>query len=46
MSMPYTQDNFTYVLPGGQVTLVVQFQTYAWSGISQPSSGVQVTITR
>lgn len=44
MSMPYNQDNFSYVLPGGQITLRVQFQTYAWSGLNQPASGVQVTI--
>jgi hypothetical protein len=45
MTMPYNQDNFSYVLPGGQITLRVMFQTYAWSGIPQPSSGVQITIT-
>ena len=44
MSMPYNQDNFAYVLPGGQITLRAQFQTYAWSGLEQPVSGVQVTI--
>jgi hypothetical protein len=44
MSMPYNEDNFAYVLPGGQITLTVVFQTYAWSGIEQPVSGVQVTI--
>jgi hypothetical protein len=44
VSMPYNQDNFSYVLPGGQITLRVVFQTYAWSGVEQPSSGVEVTI--
>jgi len=43
-SMPYDQGNFMYVLPGGQVTLRVQFQTYLGSGQPAPSSGVQVTI--
>jgi hypothetical protein len=43
--MPGNQDNFTYVLPGGQVTLTAVFQTYAWSGIEQPVSGVEITIT-
>jgi hypothetical protein len=42
--MPYNQDNFSYVLPGGQITLRVVFQTYAWSGIEQPVSGVEITI--
>lgn len=45
MSMPANQDNYTYVLPGGQVLLTAVFQTYAWSGIEQPVSGVQITIT-
>jgi hypothetical protein len=45
VSMPANQDNFTYVLPGGQVTLTAVFQTYAWSGVEQPVSGVQITIT-
>jgi hypothetical protein len=44
VSMPYNQDNFSYVLPGGQITLRVVFQTYAWSGTEQPVSGVEVTI--
>jgi hypothetical protein len=43
--MPYNQDNFSYVLPGGQITLTAVFQTYAWSGTEQPVSGVQITIT-
>jgi len=45
VSMPYNQDNFAYVLPGGQITLTAVFQTYAWSGIEQPVSGVQITIS-
>jgi len=44
VSMPANQDNFTYVLQGGQVTLTTVFQTYAWSGVEQPVSGVQITI--
>jgi hypothetical protein len=42
--MPANQDNYTYVLPGGQVLLTAVFQTYAWSGIEQPVSGVQIKI--
>lgn len=44
MSMPANQDNYTYVLPGGQVLLTAVFQTYAWSGVEQPVSGVQIQI--
>jgi hypothetical protein len=43
--MPYNEDNFTYVLPGGSVNLTAVFQTYAWSGVEQPVSGVEITIT-
>jgi hypothetical protein len=43
--MPYNQDNFAYVLPGGQITLTAFFQTYAGSGLEQPVSGVEITIT-
>ena len=42
---PATQDNFTYVLPGGQTVLQVLFQTYEWSGQEQPVSDVAITIT-
>ncbi len=44
MSIPDNQDNFSYVLPGGEITLQALFQTYAWSGIEQPVSSVQLTI--
>lgn len=43
--MPWNQDNFAYVLQGGQITLTAMFQTYTGSGFEQPVSGVQVTIT-
>jgi hypothetical protein len=45
VSMPASQDNFAYVLPGGQIILTAVFQTFAWSGVEQPVSGVQITIT-
>jgi hypothetical protein len=44
MSMPYNEDNFAYVLPGGQITLTAQFQTYVGSGLEEAVSGVEITI--
>jgi hypothetical protein len=45
VSIPATQDNFTYVLPGGKTVLQVLFQTYEWSGQEQPVSDVTITIS-
>jgi hypothetical protein len=44
VSMPDAQYNYSYVLPGGQITLTAVFQTTVWSGVEQPVSGVQITI--
>ena len=45
MSIPNNQDIYAYVVPGGQITLTVMFQTFLNSGIEQPVSGVQLPIT-
>lgn len=39
------QGNYSYVLPGGEITLTAQFQTFAGSGLEQPVSGCEITIT-
>ena len=45
MSIPFNQDSYSYVLPGGEITLQAMFQTYLGSGLEQPVSNVQLTIT-
>jgi hypothetical protein len=44
MRIPYNQDIYAYVVPGGEITLTVLFQTWLGSGNNQPVSGVQLTI--
>jgi hypothetical protein len=44
VSIPSNQDLYAYVIPGGEITLQVIFQTFVGSGLEQPVSGVQLTI--
>lgn len=39
------QDNYAYVVPGGEITLTAQFQTHYYSGRQLAVSGVELTIT-
>jgi hypothetical protein len=45
VSIPYNQDISSYVLPGGQITLQVQYQTFFGSGLELSVSDVSLTIT-
>jgi hypothetical protein len=45
VSIPYNLDIDAYVVPGGSITLRARFETYIGSGIEQPVSGTQITIT-
>lgn len=45
MSIPASAYNYSSVLPGGELTLRALFETFIGSGVEQPVSDVEVTIT-
>jgi len=45
MGVPFSNEIFQYAVPGGQIVLAAQFQTYAGSGFEQAVSSPNITIT-
>lgn len=45
MTVPVNLDIDSFVQPGGSIVLAAQFETFLQSGVEQPVSGVQITIT-
>jgi hypothetical protein len=45
VGVPFSNDIFQYAVPGGQIVLQAQFQTYAGSGFEQAVTGTTITIT-